>query len=905
VRRHIFSRGLPLAAPSAPDGGIEKLESNSKDKSRTAAGSLSGAARESQDMSNDRVRQVILDTLCDALRIDAGMIRNDAPFADYGVDSIIGVKFARTISERLQIELEATKLFEYSTVDDLTGYICSNWQEQLRQLSSRPARIETAEAWEAKPEFASASEPRFIEGTQPVDAGDARTAGIVPIAIIGMSGRFAQSESLDQLWLNLKEGRNLVSEVSRWSKAECAGTEKAGSKYCSHGSFIDAIDHFDPAFFGISQVEATYMDPQQRLLLEESWKAMEDAGYAGASVREKRCGVYMGCGTSNYERLFADVPPPQAWWGNSQSVAPARIAYYLNLQGPAIAVDTACSSSLVAIHLACQGLWAGETEMGLAGGVYLQATAGFHQVANRAGMLSPDGMCYSFDARANGFVPGEGVGVVVLKRLPDALRDGDYIHAVIAGSGINQNGGSNGLIAPNARAQERLEREVYERFQINPESIQLVEAHGTGTPMGDSIEVGAITRVFREYTDKRHFCSLGSVKTNLGHGATAAGITAVLKVVLSLKHRQIPPLLNFEHANPAMDFAAGPFYVNTRLQDWEVDGERRRAAVSSFGFSGTNAHLILEEAPSIETRVVESPGYAVVLSARTTDQLKHQTRNLISHVEGRAGVSMNDLSFSLLVGRTHHSHRLSCVARNSDELTKSLAEWLETGQCNRIYASEIQDGHIHDHISLKRFGNHCIHECSESADSDVYLENLATIADLFVQGYALDYHSLFAPGSRRVPLPTYPFARESYWVKSNNKDTKTNTEFRSVAPAEEPTVSKSQEWMESGAIRIGDNRDLVGRLRDDLAGIVAEILKLDARNVASNRMLLDMGFDSVGLTTFANAINEKYQLDITPVLFFDYPSLGEIARYLTTERKEEIVRCESLVLEGILEKVTL
>src|SRR5260370_14311888 len=230
------------------------------------------------------------------------------------------------------------------------------------------------------------------------------------------------------------------------------------------------------------------MDPQQRLFLEESWKALEDAGYAGKAVHDRQCGVYVGCGTSNYDRLFAEEPPPQAWWGNSQSVAPARIAYYLNLQGPAIAVDTACSSSLVAIHLACQGLWSHEMEMALAGGVYVEATSGFHQVANRAGMLSPEGKCSSFDAGANGFVPGEGVGVVVLKRLQDALLDGDYVYGVIAGSGINQNGSSNGLIAPNARAQERLEPWGYDRFKINPETIQVVEPQRPGTPVRDSIK---------------------------------------------------------------------------------------------------------------------------------------------------------------------------------------------------------------------------------------------------------------------------------------------------------------------------------------------------------------------------------------------------------------------------------
>ena len=260
-----------------------------------------------------------------------------------------------------------------------------------------------------------------------------------------MSGRFAKSDSLDEFWQNLEQGKNLIAPVSRWSPTECVTSEPEGNAYCCHGSFIDSIDQFDPAFFRVSPAEAVYMDPQQRLFLEEAWKAFEDAGYAGNSLNEARCGIYVGCGNSGYGNLFVEEPPAHAFWGNSPSIIPARLAYHLNLQGPAIAVDTACSSSLVSIHLACQGLWSREMDMAYSGQSCLHPTPAFYHVANRAHMLSPEGKCRSFDANANGFVPGEGVGVVVLKRLRDALRDGDCIHGVIAGSGINQDGTSNGL----------------------------------------------------------------------------------------------------------------------------------------------------------------------------------------------------------------------------------------------------------------------------------------------------------------------------------------------------------------------------------------------------------------------------------------------------------------------------
>ncbi len=862
----------------------------------------SQTAEVTMQMETDSIRRIITQKLSEALRMDAGRIRDDAPFAEYGVDSIIGVNFVRTINETLQIELEPASLFEYSTVEELSQYIAKSFGDRIvgRQANDRhlaeeprrattPARVEV----EARSEHRFAGTERFAGVRDRFDfAGESHSGnfGAEPIAIIGMSGRFAESESLDTFWEKLAQGTHLVKEVSRWAPRDCVMSEPAGHGYCSYGSFIESIDRFDPAFFGISSQEATYMDPQQRLFLEESWRALEDAGYAGKAVHEKQCGVYVGCGSSNYDQLFMEEAPPHAFWGNSASVIPARIAYHLNLQGPAIAVDTACSSSLVAIHLACQGLWARETEMALAGGVFLQATPGFYQVANRAGMLSPDGKTHSFDASANGFVPGEGVGVVVLKRLRDALNDGDYVHGVISGSGINQDGRSNGLTAPNGRAQERLERSVYDRFEINPETIQVVEAHGTGSPLGDSIEYGAISRAFREYTDRKQFCALGTIKTNIGHSATAAGVAGVLKLLLSLKHRQIPPSLHFEKGNPAIDFDSSPFYVNTQLREWAVEGdERRRAAISSFGFSGTNAHLIIEEAPSIDGAAAGAPAYLVALSARTSEQLTRQAFNLLAHLERTPDLPLNDLSFTLFVGRMHLSHRLACVARNQEELVNRLRQWAETGAAAETYASEVQERRTREHVALKRFGNYCIQECREATTAESYLENLTAVADLYAQGYVLDFQHLFPGNSRRIPLPAYPFADERYWVGAAG----TRTTRPAVAPAAalhlRPHIGMPETAGQSyGSSVSGAGEDLFGWLQNQLSMLAMECLKVDDGDIATDKVLIDLGFDSLGLTKFASAINEKYQLDITPVLFFDYPSIAEIAQYLAVQRESEI-----------------
>ena len=318
----------------------------------------------------------------------------------------------------------------------------------------------------------------------------------------------------------------------------------------------------------------------------------------------------------------------------SGSVIPARLSYYLNLQGPAVTVDTACSSSLVAIHLACQSLWSRETEAAIAGGVFLQPTPGFYISATRAGMLSADGRCYTFDDRANGFVPGEGVGVVVLKRLQDALKDGDSIYGVIRGSATNQDGTTNGITAPSARSQEMLLRQVYDSFGLNPADIQLVEAHGTGTRLGDPIEYQALNRAFRQHTSKTGYCALGSIKTNIGHTTAAAGIAGLLKILLAMKHRKLPPSLHFQSINGNIEASDSPFYVNTSLKDWEVEaGGKRRAAISAFGFSGTNAHMVIEEAPDSAPPRTHKPAYLIALSARTAGQLRRQAEQMMAYVK--------------------------------------------------------------------------------------------------------------------------------------------------------------------------------------------------------------------------------------------------------------------------------
>ncbi|WP_339254521.1 SDR family NAD(P)-dependent oxidoreductase [Paenibacillus sp. FSL P2-0136] len=712
------------------------------------------------------VKETVIEKLCELLKVDASLVDPDEAFSDYGLDSITGVRLVQSLNRFLSIELRTTDIFNYSTVNQLADHIMQTCHKRIVD-NTHVEKVQTS-THEIK------RESEELSKKQPVGKQEnSLNYGVFekgPIAIIGMSGRFAKSQDLQNLWEHLVSGDDLVEEITRWDLSKRyteGGVDR--KNYCNHGSFLEDVDCFDPMFFSISGVEASYMDPQQRVFLEESWKALEDAGYAGSNMDEKRCGVYVGCQEGDYHHLYGDHAPAQSMWGRASSIIPARIAYYLNLQGPAVTVDTACSSSLVAIHLACQSLWSKETEMALAGGVTIRTTPEFIMSAEKAGMLSPKGHCHAFDESADGFVFGEGVGVVVLKRLQDALADGDHIHGVIRGSGINQDGKTNGITAPSSNSQERLECQVYEDFHIDPGKIQVVEAHGTGTKLGDPIEFEALTRSFRKYTGETEYCAIGSIKTNLGHTVTAAGVAGVLKILLSLKHNQIPPSLHYRVENPNITFKGSPFYVNTRLKDWEIEeGNKRIAAVSSFGFSGTNAHLVIEEAPRRETDPAEKPGYLIVLSARTAVQLREQAKRLITYVKQESKISCANMSFTLLKGRKHWNHRMACVVRDREDLQQVLEDWLDQGEAANVYIGEIQDNAqpVQKEKALINRGNQCLRKCNQGCQTQEYLENLVVAAKLFTTGYELDFDELFRNEKHfRAPLPVYPFAKERYWVQ--------------------------------------------------------------------------------------------------------------------------------------------
>jgi acyl transferase domain-containing protein len=505
------------------------------------------------------------------------------------------------------------------------------------------------------------------------------TSGI-EIAVIGMAGRFPGARNLDQFWQNLCEG---VESIKFFTDEELLAKGVPAEllddpNYVKAEATLDDIEMFDASFFDFTPRDASLIDPQHRLFLEHAWEALENAGYA--AERSRRTGVYAGESINSY--LLSNLYPNRALIesaggfqvviNNDRDYLATHIAYKLNLTGPALSVQTACSTSLVAVHLACQALLNRECDMALAGGVSVGVPHGEGAYHQEGGIISPDGHCRAFDARAQGTVKGNGVGVVVLKRLADALRDGDTIHAVIKGTAINNDGSLKvGFTAPSIDGQASVIEEALALSEVEAQSITYVESHGTGTSLGDPIEVAALTQAFRTQTSAKNYCAIGSLKTNIGHTDAAAGVAGLIKTVLALEHKQLPPSLNFTHPNPNIDFAGSPFFVNTELTAWQTNGPRR-AGVSSFGIGGTNVHVVLEEAPPTETRPARAL-QLLTLSAKTATALEAARMNLAAYLKQHAAeINLADVAFTLQTGRRSFAHRLALVCSDAEEAAAAL-----------------------------------------------------------------------------------------------------------------------------------------------------------------------------------------------------------------------------------------
>ncbi|AOW98937.1 hypothetical protein BJP34_05265 [Moorena producens PAL-8-15-08-1] len=525
-----------------------------------------------------------------------------------------------------------------------------------------------------------------------------------PIAIIGMGCRFpGGADNPESFWNLLSQGIDAISEIpsERWNIEQYydPNPETPGKMYTRYGGFVGQLQEFDSHFFNIAPIEAISLDPQQRLLLEVSWEALEHAAIAPQQLAKTQTGVFMGICSNDYsQRLTSrDLTEIDAYLaqGNAHSTATGRLSYFLGLTGPSIAVDTACSSSLVSLHLACASLRNQECTLALAGGVNRIISPEYTINFSRARMLSADGRCKTFDAGADGFVRSEGCGVVVLKRFSDAVADGDNILAVIRGTAINQDGHTSGLTVPNGPSQESVIRQALKNSGVQPQQVSYIEAHGTGTSLGDPIEVTALGNVFGESHSSQQPMIIGSVKTNIGHLEAAAGIAGLIKVVLQLQHQQIAPHLHFHQPNPYINWKQLPVLVPTDGTPWQIEDKPRLAGLSSFGFSGTNAHVILEEAPSsVNTEHLsdpsrERPVHLFTLSTKDDLALWALVQKYQEFLENNGTANLADICFTANTGRSHFQHRLAIIASNQQELAEKLAKARATEDISAVFTGHI------------------------------------------------------------------------------------------------------------------------------------------------------------------------------------------------------------------------
>ncbi|GDY71492.1 hypothetical protein SAV31267_009770 [Streptomyces avermitilis] len=655
------------------------------------------------------------------------------PFGEMGMNSVSLTALSTELRKAYGIEVYPTLFYRRGTLAALAGHL---WEQHPAELAGRFDT--TARTPAAEPPAAEAPAGRRHDGD---------------IAVIGMAGRLPGSRDLKEFWDHLADGDDLVVEIpaDRWDWRQ---QPRSRSRW---GGFAPDVDRFDAAFFGISPREAELMDPQQRLMLEVVWSAIEDAGYRPTELAGKRVGVFVAATNSDYlevQRAAGRGTEGHTITGAALSIIPNRISYLLDLRGPSIAVDTACSGSLTAVHQACAALRDGTCDVAIAGGVSLILSPAVYEALSAGEMLSPDGRCKTFDSRADGYVRGEGAGVVLLKPNGPAQRDGDAVHAVIKAVAVNHGGRTTSLTAPNPDAQADLLVEAYRAADVPPETVGYIEAHGTGTALGDPIETTGLSTAFRRLRAERGTqaapgCAIGSVKTNIGHLEAAAGIAGLFKVVLALQHGTIPASLHFQERNPYLELDGGPFEVAATPRPWPrpraaTGGELpRRGGVSSFGFGGANAHIVLEEPNVQDTREERAAQQLFVLSARAPEALRHTAQRLADHLMEH-DVPLGDLAYTLQVGREPMAHRLAVVAEDTAALRAELAAYL-AGR-----PSAVRTGQAAPNLTTR--------PATRTGD-------LNALAAEWVEGAEVDWPALH-PGAarRRVHLPAYPFARTRHWV---------------------------------------------------------------------------------------------------------------------------------------------
>jgi acyl transferase domain-containing protein/acyl carrier protein len=739
-------------------------------------------------------------------------------FVEMGIDSIMGIELKNKLQESLGYAISTTTLFNYPTINSLTKFL-------LAEIF-----IETEAAPEESKEISISS----LENTMNE-----------PIAIIGMGCRFpGDVNTPEEYWDLLKNGMEGIVEIpkDRWDSDAFydSNPDTPGKMNTKCGGFIKDVDLFDPGFFGIVPREAITMDPQQRLLLEVCWEALENAGIVPEKLRESSTGVYVGIGQADYAHLEAsmlnieDINPYVAT-GGGLSFAAGRISYVLGLQGPCMAIDTTCSSSLVTIHMACQSLRLNECNLALAGGVQIILTPEVGVLLTKTRVLSTKGKCSAFSQEADGFVRGEGCGMIALKRLSDAIKDGDNIMALIRGGAVNHDGKSSGLTVPNGRSQQAVIRQALANAKLNPNDISYVEAHGTGTLLGDPIEVDALGQVFNTNRPKENPLLIGSVKTNIGHLESAAGIASLIKVVMALQHKKLPPSLNCSSLSEYIPWEKLSVKVVDQLTDWNVHNRSRIAGISSFGLSGTNAHIIVEEGIKNNKAIPSNgPEFSLLtLSAKSEEALKSQIALYIKFFNENKNANFSDVCFTANTCRSHFKNRLALIASSVNEAENILTKLKSDGFSNKIKV----------HVSMSALEDQGEISSPPEINSG---QVLGRLGGLFISGEDINWLDFYKDFKfNKVKLPTYPFQRKRYWVETSA------IKGKSISSLKE-SLKMKEKIQDTTLINNSDDSSVVVKINNQNAeniNLLDQIkqLEIEEQKIFFINYLLDLGKHAMGL----------------------------------------------------------
>lgn len=746
------------------------------------------------------------------------------------------------------------------------------------------------------------------------------------IAVIGMAANFPRADDVDQFWKNIRNGMDCVGDFPEERKKD---TDRylefmnmlSGKEKYERASYLDEIDKFDCDLFGIPPREASLMDPNQRLFLQTAWSAIEDSGYGGGQLKGSKTGVYVGykSALSNlYKRFVSEVDPDSngiAIMGNKPPIIASRISYILDLHGPSMILDTACSATLVAIHLACQGIKNSDCDIAIAGGVKVILLP--VDTSENLGIESSDGRTRAFDDYSEGAGPGEGAGAVILKSLSKAIKDGDNIYAIIKGSAVNQDGKSIGIAAPNAVAQGNVIVDAWKDAGINPETISYIETHGTGTKLGDLIEIDGIERAFKRFTNKKQFCGIGSVKSNMGHLDNAAGISGFIKAVLAVKNKEIPPSIHFDRPNKKADFIESPVYVNYKLKKWESQNNPIRCGVSSFGLNGTNCHVVLEEYVDDmkEADLLEESDkdkYDVItFSAKNKDLLRAVLKRYKEFLENDIQNNIHDICYTANVGRGHYDCRLIMIVKTVEDL-KDKFNNLKFGTLENnnylegVYYKENTESELNINGFNEKNRDDILNNIFLNKKQDVEL--IQELCKMYIDGKVIEWFKFYKGEKRKkVSIPVYPFEKTRCWVEIPEGKKKVENssnmlqlldddrvpeelrnELKNIIEKCVPyisDVSSIDNKKKETIVLIGKKDENYSDMEIQIAEIWNEFLGYKKINV--NSSFYEIGGDSVLALRVVNRINKKIERNLRITDLIKNQTISSLAEFLESNNCSE------------------